>query len=76
MKTRRTWQGHTLRLVGLLLLSALSLQLVFVGRIALMNVLDPQSTPFQRSEICRLLSESTRSPGARPGCRPSAFRRT
>ena len=57
MKTRRTWQGHTLRLVGLLLLSALSLQLVFVGRIALMNVLDPQSTPFQRSEICRLLSE-------------------
>ena len=57
MKARPAWQGHTLRLVGLLVLSALSLQLVFVGRIALMNVLDPQSTPFQRSEIWRLLSE-------------------
>jgi len=33
------------------------LQLVFLGRIALMNVVDPQSTPFQRSEAWRLLIE-------------------
>jgi monofunctional biosynthetic peptidoglycan transglycosylase len=42
------------RLLGLLLLSALSLQLFFVGRIALMAVVDPQSTSFQRSEAWRL----------------------
>jgi len=57
MKTRPAWQRHTLRLVGLLVLCALSLQLVFVGRIVLMNVIDPQSTPFQRSEAWRLLTE-------------------
>ena len=55
--SQRAWLRHTLRLVGLLLLSALSLQLVFLGRIALMNVVDPQSTPFQRSEAWRLLTE-------------------
>jgi monofunctional glycosyltransferase len=57
MKARPAWQRHALRLTGLLLLSALSLQLVFLGRIALMNVVDPQSTPFQRSEAWRLLTE-------------------
>ena len=46
---QRVWLRHTLRLVGLLVLSALSMQLVFLGRIVLMNVVDPQSTPFQRS---------------------------
>ena len=45
------------RFLGLLLLSALALQLAFALRIALMTVLDPQSTSFQRSEILRLLSE-------------------
>ncbi|HEY3049991.1 MAG TPA: transglycosylase domain-containing protein [Polaromonas sp.] len=39
-----------LRLLGLLLLAALALQLYFVARIALMAVLNPESTAFQRSE--------------------------
>ena len=42
------------RLAALLLLSGLALQLFFVARIALMIVVDPQSTSFQRSEIWRL----------------------
>jgi len=55
MKQRPPWLRHALRLVALLALCTLSLQLVFAGRIALMNVLDPQSTTFQRSEAWRLL---------------------
>jgi monofunctional glycosyltransferase len=51
---------HALRLAGLLLLAALSLQLFFVGRIALMAVVDPQSTTFQRSEAWRLLASTGR----------------
>jgi monofunctional biosynthetic peptidoglycan transglycosylase len=51
------WRAQLLPLVGLLLVSALSLQLFFLGRIALMAVIDPQSTSFQRSEIVRLLVE-------------------
>jgi monofunctional glycosyltransferase len=43
------------RIFVLLVLSALSLQLFFLGRIALMRVVDPQSTTFQRSEAARLL---------------------
>jgi monofunctional glycosyltransferase len=43
-----------LRLLVLVLLCALSLQLYFVARIALMAVLAPQSTTFQRSEAWRL----------------------
>jgi monofunctional glycosyltransferase len=46
-----------LRLGALLLLSALALQLWFAARIALMAVIDPQSTTFQRSEVWRLLVE-------------------
>lgn len=38
------------RLLVLVLLAGLALQLYFVGRIALMTVLDPESTAFQRSE--------------------------
>ena len=47
----------------LLLLAAafLGLQLFFIGRIALMAVVDPQSTAFQRSEAWRLAT----APGAR-----------
>ncbi|MBC8055160.1 MAG: transglycosylase domain-containing protein [Rhizobiales bacterium] len=45
------------RLFGLLLLSALALQLYFLARVALMAVVDPQSTSFQRSEAWRLLTE-------------------
>jgi len=43
------------RITVLLLLSGISLQLFFLGRIALMAVVDPQSTSFQRSEVVRLL---------------------
>lgn len=45
------------RLLGLLLLSLLALQLYFLLRVALMMVIDPQSTAFQRSEIWRLATE-------------------
>ena len=48
---------HALRLFALVLLSALSLQLWFGARIALMAVVDPQSTTFQRSEAWRLATE-------------------
>ena len=40
-----------------LLAAFTALQLVFVGRIALMAVVDPQSTAFQRSEAWRLANE-------------------
>ncbi len=53
---RRPLLRHALRGLGLLLLCALCLQLVFVARVALMNVVDPQSTSFQRSEAWRLLT--------------------
>ena len=38
----------------LVLIAGLALQLFFIGRIALMAVVDPQSTAFQRSEAWRL----------------------
>ena len=40
-----------LRLLGLALLAGLALQIYFVARIALMTVVNPESTAFQRSEI-------------------------
>ena len=46
---------HALRPIGLLLLCVVSLQIVFAARIALMNIVDPESTAFQRSEAWRLL---------------------
>lgn len=49
--------GSVLRFVGLVAICALSLQLYFLSRVALMAVVDPQSTAFQRSEIWRLLTE-------------------
>ncbi len=42
------------RWLGLLVLAFLALQLFFVGRIASMTVLSPQSTTFQRSEAWRI----------------------
>lgn len=48
------------RLVALLFICALSLQLYFVGRIALMRWVDPASTSFERSEAWRLLHEKGR----------------
>lgn len=52
----KTAVDHLLRLVALLIVGALALQLYFAGRIALMAVLAPESTSFQRSEIWRLAS--------------------
>jgi monofunctional glycosyltransferase len=49
---------HLARIVVLVLLSALALQLYFMGRVALMTVIDPQSTTFQRSEAWRLIAET------------------
>ena len=45
-----------LRLIGLIVMAALVLQLYFVARIALMVVLDPESTAFERSETYRIAS--------------------
>jgi len=44
------------RLLGLVVVSLLSLQLYFALRVAAMLLLDPQSTTFQRSEAWRLWS--------------------
>jgi len=55
-----TLRGHVLRGAALLLLCTAALQLYFVARVALMAVIDPQSTSFQRSEAWRLLSEQHR----------------
>jgi monofunctional biosynthetic peptidoglycan transglycosylase len=50
-------RGHALRIAAMLLLCTLALQLYFVARIALMAVIAPQSTSFQRSEAWRLITE-------------------
>ena len=49
--------AHLLRALVLVLLAALALQLYFLARIAMMAVVDPQSSTFQRSEAWRLLTE-------------------
>lgn len=46
-----------LRWLILVSTAALSLQLFFIGRIALMAVADPQSTSFERSEAWRVITE-------------------
>jgi monofunctional biosynthetic peptidoglycan transglycosylase len=54
----RSARGRSLgRFVLLVLVCALALQLYFLVRIALMAVVDPQSTTFQRSEAWRLARE-------------------
>ena len=45
------------RLAALVLLSGMALQLYFLARVALMIVVDPQSTSLQRSEIWRLATQ-------------------
>jgi len=52
---RQAW-----RLLALLAICCVALQAYFVARVALMAVVDPQSTTFQRSEIWRLLAETGR----------------
>jgi monofunctional biosynthetic peptidoglycan transglycosylase len=51
------WRRALWRALVLLVLCTVSLQLFWVLRIALMRVVDPSSTAFQRSEIWRLLTE-------------------
>ena len=53
---------HAARIAALLAVCTLALQLYFALRIALMAVLAPQSTTFQRSEAYRLLVERQRVP--------------
>ncbi|MES2412551.1 MAG: transglycosylase domain-containing protein [Pseudomonadota bacterium] len=43
-----------LRLLGLIVIAGLALQLYFVARIAMMVVINPESTAFQRSETYRV----------------------
>ena len=51
----KLWRGRSVgRFLALLLVAAASLQIWFALRIALMAVVDPQSTAFQRSEAWRL----------------------
>ncbi|MED5617962.1 transglycosylase domain-containing protein [Ideonella sp. BN130291] len=52
--------SHLLRLLALVLVCGLALQMYFLARVALMLVVDPQSTAFQRSEAWRLLTEQHR----------------
>ena len=52
--------NKALRWLWLLLAALVALQLFFVLRIALMVVIDPQSTTFQRSEAWRLATDSPR----------------
>ncbi len=47
-----------LRLIVLMVLAGLALQLYFVGRIAMMAVMAPESTAFQRSEVYRVASST------------------
>lgn len=51
-----------MRWILLLALSLLALQLYFVLRIALMAVVDPQSTTFERTQIWRIANEQHRLP--------------
>ena len=56
----RTLAAALLRLIALLLLGVLALQIYFAARIAMMNVVAPQSTSFQRSEAWRLATQTGR----------------
>lgn len=60
MSPKASLPRQLLRLLGLLVIAGLALQLYFVLRIALMVVVDPQSTSFQRSEAWRLLVQKGR----------------
>ncbi len=55
-------KGHLWRLLALMAVCTLALQLTFVLRVALMRVLDPQSTAFQRSEAWRIWTQKQRLP--------------
>jgi monofunctional biosynthetic peptidoglycan transglycosylase len=52
------------RWLGLVVLTLVCLQIYFVGRIALMAVVDPQSTAFERSEAWRIARDKGSLPWA------------
>src|ERR1019366_7695677 len=52
------------RLIGMLAVAVLALQLFFLLRVALMLVVAPESTTFQRSEIWRIVVEKHSLPWA------------
>ena len=52
------------RWIGLVAIAGLALQFFFLARIALMAVVDPQSTAFQRSEAWRIAVQSATDPKA------------
>jgi len=54
---RAAFASGLLRWLLLVVLAALALQVFFIGRIALMVVLNPASTTFQRSEAWRIWTE-------------------
>jgi len=56
---KRLW-SQAARIAALVIVCGIALQLYFLGRVALMTVVDPQSTSFQRSEAWRLLTEQHR----------------
>ncbi len=56
----RAWLGASLRFLGVLLVCGVALQGAFALRVALMAVVDPQSTSFQRSEAFRLMKAPQR----------------
>jgi monofunctional biosynthetic peptidoglycan transglycosylase len=49
-----------LRWIGLVLVAFVALEAFFLGRVALMTVVDPESTTFQRSEAWRIATERDR----------------
>jgi monofunctional biosynthetic peptidoglycan transglycosylase len=51
-----------MRWIALVVFAFIALQLFFIGRIAMMAAVDPQSTTFQRSEAWRIASEKHRLP--------------
>jgi monofunctional glycosyltransferase len=57
MKARPAFVKHLQRGLALWLLCLFALQAVFALRIVWMAWVDPQSTPFQRSEVWRLLTQ-------------------
>ena len=62
------------RLVGMLAVAVVALQLFFLLRVALMAVIAPESTSFQRSEIWRIVVEKHQLPWSQasvPGSRIS-----
>jgi monofunctional biosynthetic peptidoglycan transglycosylase len=59
MRALLTWAW---RLTALLVICGLSLQLYFLARVALMLVVDPQSTTFQRTQAWRITLEQGRLP--------------